>query len=872
MKTFLPLLFFSLASLNAFSGEITIPPAQRAFLENYCIDCHDEDTMKGDLDLDHKLTNWNSKESREHWAKLYSLIERGIMPPKKKKQPTQTEKDLMMTWLDRELVKYSPVGGGLPRRLNKREYLNTIDRVFQVNRFTLPAGFPDDGEHLGYDTVGQGLVISPAHLEAYQETALLIADKLLPQKVVGPKEPYTWNIPASELSLNSQNSILVNGTVRMIRSGYKAGTNPVKFEAPYSGTYKITFTYSSKNSSGNSAILGVGANSNKQKIEVKPGLQEIRNQTVTLRKGESLYFEYSNSKFGTKKSAKLSKHMESELNRLPWFVNAWKNSPVTTDKMTWWLLLKEVKKLKGKEMKLKPGTPEYKQAVQEISKATRPFYRTIARLYFNEGPYVAIHKVKITGPYKVTDDGAANQVKKYVNGLTTQSSDSDIAKYLKPKLQLAFRRPVTDSEIMRYVGILKNEVSQGSNIADAIHLVLRTVLITPSFLYKESGQGPLSEYELASRMSYFLSSNPPQKELLGKAQHGSLHKASVRKDVTEKFLNAESLDTFITDFTGQWLDVNLINGITPDPNVFKSFSSNTKRAMKAEVNSTFKEILLKNRPVSDFIDPDFIYTDEKVGSLIYGIPLGNTGKKSQGKKSKNKTPAGDKNAAPAYKYTVASTPTKQSPLYKLAIERGTKKGGLLSMPAVMMATANGVDTQPVLRGVWMLNNILGMPPPEPPQNVPALSTGVGTAETLKEIMAAHQDKPSCIGCHKDIDPLGFVLENFDPVGRWRSHYPVFKTKGKSTIVENGMTVDATGVMPDGTKLKDITDLKKYLVEHPLYLTSCLAEQVLVYATGRPMNYREKKIIKELAANNIKNGNGFKDLLMDIVASDLFILR
>ncbi len=191
------------------------------------------------------------------------------------------------------------------------------------------------------------------------------------------------------------------------------------------------------------------------------------------------------------------------------------------------------------------------------------------------------------------------------------------------------------------------------------------------------------------------------------------------------------------------------------------------------------------------------------------------------------------------------------------------------MPAVMMATANGVDTQPVHRGVWLLENILGSPPPEPPKAVPALTPDIGGATTPKARLAAHMAEQSCAACHREIDPLGFVLENFDPIGRWRETYPVYTDENGSSKRTDGSPIDATGTLPTGEHLRDVTDLKKYLADHPTRFARCLSEKLLTYATGRSLNYRERRIVADIVDAAHPNDLKFADLIVDLVNSKVF---
>ena len=209
---------------------------------------------------------------------------------------------------------------------------------------------------------------------------------------------------------------------------------------------------------------------------------------------------------------------------------------------------------------------------------------------------------------------------------------------------------------------------------------------------------------------------------------------------------------------------------------------------------------------------------------------------------------------------------------RVALERGGRYGGILGQASVMMATANGVDTQPVLRGVWLLENVLGDPVPEPPSNVPSVEPDTRGAQSIRELLQRHQEDENCSSCHRKIDPPGFALENFDPVGRWRTHYPVFEKRGDKVATMEGQEVDAKGQLVDGTGLNDVTDLKRYLVDNIDIFSHCLAEKLMVYATGREPSYGDRKEIDRIVARAKERGNGFQDLIVELVLSESFLTK
>ena len=257
------------------------------------------------------------------------------------------------------------------------------------------------------------------------------------------------------------------------------------------------------------------------------------------------------------------------------------------------------------------------------------------------------------------------------------------------------------------------------------------------------------------------------------------------------------------------------------------FTADDLDVAKRELEYFFTEILKANRPMTDFIDPNFTFSTPVFAEKIYQIK--NVSKKNRANK-----------------------------FQKITLERDGRYGGLLSMSAVMTTTANGVDTQPVLRGVWILENILGMPVPEPPNDVPALTPDTRGAKTPRDILAAHTKKSSCMTCHKKIDPLGFVLENFDPVGRWREKWPDSKA-----------IIDSSVTLPDGTKIEDVIGLKRWMLTNIDIFSKCLAVKLMIYATGREPSYIEVKEIEGIVKANRNNKQGFQDLFLDLILSKTF---
>ena len=468
--------------------------------------------------------------------------------------------------------------------------------------------------------------------------------------------------------------------------------------------------------------------------------------------------------------------------------------------------------------------------------------------YHTKGPAMEIHHLTIEGPSKLVESPSDLKRKERQFEITGtphegQSREDFVRGMLERFLPRAFRKAVTEETIESYLSVATRHWEEGHSYGEGMHLLFRNILISPRFLYRCLDPEGMDDFDLATRLSYFLTQGPPDKTLVDLAQRGRLSATRpsnadpskteywVLRRETERLLPAEHTDPMIQSFVGQWLDTDSLHGIMPDPKF--NFDETSIDIAKYETEAFFTEILKQNLPMTDFIDPDFTFSSIGFVMRNYGF----TPRQAKGKR--------------------LSTANKRK-LQRLEIERGGRYGGLLGQSAILTATANGVDTQPVIRGVWVLENILGTPPPEPPKNVPALTPDTLGTTTPREMLTAHTNAVSCAGCHQRIDPVGFVLENFDPVGRWRTEWPGAAAR-----------IDASGTLPDGTEIKNAIEFKAWLVDNIDLFSECLAEKLMTYATGRVPNYTEKREIEEIVRENRKNGNGFRDLVLALIESETF---
>jgi hypothetical protein len=397
----------------------------------------------------------------------------------------------------------------------------------------------------------------------------------------------------------------------------------------------------------------------------------------------------------------------------------------------------------------------------------------------------------------------------------------------------AYRRPATDQEVRRLQALVETAVQNGDTPTEGVKLALQAVLVSPHFLFRietdrepnnPEAVHPISEWELATRLSYFLWSSMPDEELSKAAQDGTLSKPEVLEAQVKRMLKDPKARALTVNFADQWLTLRNLKGFAPDPKQFPTFNESLRSAMLRETEMFFEHIVREDRSILEFLDGDYTFLNEQL-ARHYGI-----------------------------------SGVKGPEFRKVPLPNGPR-AGILTQASILTVTSNPTRTSPVKRGKWVLENILGTPPPPPPPGVEELKEGeqVELTGSLRQRMEQHRANPSCASCHARMDALGFAFENFDAIGAWRTR------DGKHPI-------DPAGELPGGLKFQGPADLRKVLKGKSDLFTRCLTEKLLTYALGRGMERSDRCYIEEIAKNTAKNGYKFTELVLDIVNSEPFQMR
>jgi len=855
-----------------------IPDAVQAVLATRCLDCHSGPEAEAGVRLDGRAIDWAAAEQVGLWSRVVEVIENRRMPPPDAEPATPEERAALVAFLDPPLVAHTPFGGTPPRRLNKAEYESTIRTLLQLPSFHVPLGFPADTERHGFDNLAEGLVLSPAHLEAYAAVARDVADEIFPPPRPTPK-PVRREAGPNDLVLSFSAATVHGDALRLVSRSVdimRSCTWPSRIEVKDSGTYTVTVEASQFLSPQGHPFTGpmklevyarpVSATDRSQvsafrllhSIDVTAESPASTSFEADLYEGDTVLIRWANAEM-THEWAELADQMEAWFKEDPRFLAAWQQAvfprgfpgdPETgrlRGRNGWDIVSKH---WADPALDTAAATMESKKT-RKLMEVIDSFIGTseiadaLCHFYHERGPALEIHRVAVEGPSKLVqsplDKARAAAWQALVGPRAEGQTDADLLESMLVRfLPRAFRRPVDDETVDTFLAIGTRHLDEGHSFDAAAHLVLRSVLVSPRFLYRDlepdDAREALDQFDLATRLSYFLTQGPPDAKLVDLATRSRLGESWVLRREAARLMPDRAAAPMIRSFVGQWLDTKLLPGIMPDPKF--NFDGEAVALARKETETFFAEILTKNLPLTTFIDPDFTFSTIAFCQKNYGF-----------------TP-------PAAKDRMASlTPEELARFQRLAIDRGGRYGGLLGQAAILMATANGVDTQPVIRGAWVLENILGMPSPPPPKNVPALTPDTRGAKTPRELLAAHTRESSCAVCHARIDPLGFVLENYDPVGRWRATWPGTQA-----------AIDPSGTLPDGTAVKDPVEFKAWLVANIDIFSTCLAEKLMTYATGRVPTYAERREIEKIVRANREAGQGFRDLVLDLIDSRTFRAR
>ena len=808
---------FSLSSASTCGAqEIKLGVDADRFIKKHCFECHGNGADEGDFQIDTLSRDFSKAETAVAWRDALDLVQLGEMPPPEKRRPGASELKKFTEAVDgalRSVAQRSASEGPRLRRLSH----SALDRaVFDLlgSDLRLSEGLPADPEVAGFDNLSSTVVHSKEFIDAIQRNARKIAKTVMTNR----KDPRRKLTFSGKRLVSGENVLRSNkGVAVLYGSMFRDYTTwPKKFEAPYPGRYRVT-------------VRSVGRNSlydlDKSKIKYELAPQKRAKTMGQLKRILKKRLPVDRRRQGSlvaAESAEDAQNGTSVTGRVLGKFDVPKKlgeSEVIVDLKqgeSFYILASDCVRVLGVPL----AKINRKGGVASLKSKSFTGRDLVLDDKFLLGEQLHIHEIEVEGPLveQWPPKGTARLFPKGV--------DKDLShKRLGFFLARAFRGRVDEKTVELYAGLYDSVLEQTKSSLEASYQLIEATLCSPRFLYARSPENADDSFAIASRLSFFLWNSLPDDALLKAADKGHLKDPKLMAEQVKRMIDDPRSEHFVTDFAGQWLGLRKVGAMMPDPKLFPNYETSLETSMRQETEAFFGHIVRENRPVKELITPGYAMINERLADH-YGIKG-----------------------------------VKGNEIRKVKLSKRHPRGGLLGHASILTITSNGTSTSPVVRGVWVLENLLDSPPSPPPPDTPAIEPDVRGATTIREILAKHRTVETCNQCHRRIDPWGFGLENFDPIGQWRTRYGNHR-KSKS--------VDASGKMPNGEPFDGVIDLQKNLLKRESKMTHALAAKLLTHATGQPTSVSARLALDDIVEKNQKGGNKVLDLIEKICTSPVFL--
>jgi len=786
--------------------EKTIQP----FLADNCIACHNEKRKSGELNLETYKTAASVTQAgahnRDQWETVLLKLKTGEMPPKGAPRPDPAELKAVIAWIESEFaiadrnVKPDP-GRVTARRLNRAEYNNTVRDLLGVD-FKPADDFPQDDSGYGFDNIGDVLSLSPVLMEKY----LTAAEKIARTAVFGAEQ-----MKPTMARLRSEGRKVVPTPKALTDYDLTGLSMPNAFHVshkfPVEGEYNFR------------VFLGGNRPAASEPLSIAVWVDGQRAQAVDFDPEKLASFEVDRQELGGKVTELRAKVPAGEHWVAVTLQHLYEGLPARYEGPN----PSKRPEPPAQEFKPRPGFPP-----ERLAEAKKRFDEARAASQKIPANDARISTVEIGGPYNQSKGPSAESQKKiFICDLKQAGCERKILANLARQ---AYRRPATLTEINQLANLVAMAKRQGDSVEEGLVQAIQAMLVSPHFLFRIEQDrqtasakataefSAIGQYELASRLSYFLWSSMPDEELFRCAEQSTLRKPDVLAAQVQRMLRDPKSHALVENFGGQWLELRRLESQKPDQQKFPEYEEYLRRSMRQETEMFFENIVREDRSILDFIDGNYSFLNERLAQF-YKIPG-----------------------------------VKGPEFRKVALTPETHRGGILTQASILTVSSYATRTSPVLRGKWILENILNAPPPPPPPDVPNLDVEkVGASVSLRQQLEEHRKNTVCASCHSRMDPLGFGLENFNAIGAWRTK-------------DGNLPVDSAGTLPDGRSFNGPTELKAIVKADSNAFAECLTEKLLTYALGRGVERYDKPAIKQIAGRLAANNYRFSTLALEIANS------
>jgi hypothetical protein len=879
-----------------------LTPDQSAFIEKHCAGCHNDTDKEGGLDLTSLAFAANDPANFQRWVLVHDRLQAGEMPPKEKKRPDAKDLGRFLDQLSGSLVAHekkttAQEGRTTQRRLNRYEFENALRDLLGAPWLNVKNDLPEDGEAELFNKIGDVLDVSHVQMTRFMKAANqalrhtmgveLMRQELPPAAV---KRYYarehsnltrTFHFGGRDASRGQsaeRSTFPVFGfsgqpdvrkqlapvtvsasdpaareleAVGWIRGNYHPfHTIWDNFRAPVAGLYRVRW-------SGYTIWVGPHGLSTAQVVKGNTKKSDARfnspdGDNVTRGRRNEAITIYAQGPIDVRRVGEFDLTPDPAVHDLGTIMLV-ENEALVTDASRFF---RDRPGSVGNPLAQRDGAPAVAFRWMEVEGPLLEESSSAGyRLLFDDLPLekaptaeVLVQKLDVKDHRGVQGAGGYGRVVRTEEvgvRVISKQPHADAERLVRGFMQRAYRRPVQESEVQRYLAVIKNELKTGHDFAYSMLAGYTAVVCSPGFLYVEEEAGRLNDTALATRLAFFLWNSPPDQTLLERAARGDLRKPKLLRAETERLLNDPKAKRFGEAFLDYWLELRKHDSTTPSNTLYPDYYLDEQlvEAALAESRLFFTELLRKDLPARNVIDSDFTFLNERL-AVHYGIP------------------------------GVSGSSMRRVPLPADGV-----RGGVMTQAIVLKVTANGTTTSPVIRGKWITERILGQIVPPPPSSVAAVDPDTRGAVTIRQQLDQHRNDASCAACHNKIDPQGFALENFDVMGGWRDRY---RGDAKSKIPEIGigknghpfdfhfaLPVDASGKLADGRTFNGVRDFKQLLLRDEAQIARNLARQLTVYAAAAPVRFSDRPQIEKILQATKANGYGVRSLVHAIVQSELF---
>lgn len=801
--------------------------ASTAALNKYCATCHNERVRAGGFALDTLNPN-DPGAAAAAWEKVVRKLRSGAMPPAGRPRPDAATYDLLASHLEARLdaaASSEPNPGRLPffHRLTRTEYKNAIRDLLALEDLSkdvdLDRLLPADNSSSGFDNIADLLFVSSTQLEQYLSAAQKLSSVAIGDTSLPPL------VDTYRMSDQFNQEFQAEGAP----FGTRGGT-VIRSYLPLDGRYRIH-------------IELADAPRDSHQLEIVVDDERVGLIPVELRTPPSTSAETpADTEAPTADTPTIAERLDEIAT--PIEIKSVVNRRFELDRRA---QARRRALAEGFDLDLPMKAGPREIAVTFLKRTSAKGESLIRPRLRGRGQLPAIASVTIRGPYKVAGPGdtpsrrrifvCTPAAEELSAGPSAKAEAACARKILSSLARRAYRRPVTDDDLRPILALYEAEREEGGFEA-GIKQGLERILVSPQFLFRIERQPAkiapgavyrISDLELASRLSFFLWSSIPDDELLDLAARGKLRSRSVLDQQVRRMLRDPRSSALATNFAAQWLYLRDVHAKTPNPRLFPDFDLSLRDAFERETTLFLESVFREDRSVVDLLSANDTFMNERL-ARHYGVPnvFGNNFRRV--------------------------TYPNDSP------RRGL---GLLGHSSILTITSYANRTSPVLRGKYVLGNLLGAPPAPPPADIPALATeskDSGKILPMREAMAQHRANPACASCHAAMDPIGFALDNFDALGRWR------------VVDPSGVKIDPSGVLPDGTRFEGAAGLRQVLLSHPERFVGAMAENLLGYALGRSLEHYDAPVVRSIVRNTAARDYRFSELVFGVVNSMPFQMR